>query len=217
MGIVRPLNILYEDDSLIVVNKRSGMLVIPTAKGEKNTLTHLLNEELDAKGIEINAYPCHRIDRETSGLIVYAKGKSMQQKMMDSFKHRKVHKTYLAFVSGTVSQEKDTLKDDLYNRTSRKTEFALMHYKVLARKKGYTVVQVDPVTGRKNQIRIQFEKRGHPLLGERVYAFRRDIPVHFRRLALHAQAIEFMHPRTGKLMRFTAPLPEDMESFLRNN
>ena len=78
--------IIYDDEQLLVVDKPSGMLVIPTPKKETNTLTDLLNSELDSRGIEANAYPCHRLDRETSGLIVYAKGKSVQQRMMDEFK-----------------------------------------------------------------------------------------------------------------------------------
>ena len=83
--------IIYEDDSVILVDKPSGMLVIPTPKRETNTLTDLLNRELDERGVEANAYPCHRIDRETSGLIIYAKGKKVQQLMMDEFKKRAVH------------------------------------------------------------------------------------------------------------------------------
>ena len=90
--------IIYEDQWLLVVDKLSGLLVIPTPKKESNTLTGLLNKEMDSRGVEANAYPCHRLDRETSGIIIYAKGKSIQQRMMEEFRKRLVKKTYVAFV-----------------------------------------------------------------------------------------------------------------------
>ena len=108
-------NIIYEDEWLMVVDKPSGMLVIPTPKKETNTLTGLLNRELDSRGIEANAYPCHRLDRETSGLIIYSKGKSAQRLMMDQFKKRAVKKAYIAFVQGSVKKDFDIISKSIYN------------------------------------------------------------------------------------------------------
>lgn len=209
-------NIIYEDDAVIVVNKPSGMLVIPTAKGETNTLTGLLNKELDGRGIEVNAYPCHRIDRETSGLVIYAKGKAVQQRMMEQFKKRAVKKLYIAFVHGNVRKDFDTLKSYRYNIDKRRKEEMITKYRVMERKKDFTVLEVEPATGRKNQIRIQFKEIGHPLVGESVYAFRKDFKLRFKRVALHAKGIEFTHPVTGKMMKFEADLAEDMDRFLKN-
>jgi len=205
--------IIYEDDRLIVVDKPSGMLVIPTPKQEKNTLTDLLNKELDRRGIEANAYPCHRIDRETSGLIIYAKGKSTQKLMMDLFKTRKVSKKYIAIVRGTVKKSFDTIKSSIYNRNRKRSEEAITRYKVVSRTKDFSVLEVEPVTGRTNQIRIHLADIGHPILGERIYAFRRDFKIRFNRVALHASRIEFAHPVTGAKMVFESPLPEDMLKF----
>ncbi len=205
--------IIYEDDALIVVDKPSGMLTIPTPKKETNTLSDLLNRELDERGIEINAYPCHRLDRETSGLIIYAKGKSMQQLMMEEFKNRCVKKVYTAFVHGTVKNNADTIRIDIYDRNKRQEESAVTKYKVIERKKNFTVIEVEPVTGRTNQIRIHFKEIGHPLVGERVYAFRRDFELRFKRAALHAGFITFIHPVTKERVQFISPLPEDMENF----
>lgn len=207
--------IIYEDEHLMVVDKPSGMLVIPTPKGETNTLTDLLNKELDERGIGANAYPCHRLDRETSGAIIYAKGKAAQQAIMEEFKSRAVKKTYIAFVQGQVKKSFDIIKEPIYNKNKHKLEGAVTRYKVTARHKGFTVLEVEPVTGRTNQIRIHLAKYGHPLLGESVYAFRKDFALRFRRVALHAARIDFTHPFTKVRLTFTSGLPSDMKSFIQ--
>ena len=97
--------VVFEDDWLCVVDKPSGFLVIPTPKNEKNTLTNLLNEELIRKNAAYRLHPCHRLDRETSGLIIYAKGKSVQKKMMDEFRNRAVKKTYIAYLGGVLKRD----------------------------------------------------------------------------------------------------------------
>lgn len=208
--------IIYEDDYIIVVDKPSGMLVIPTPRKETNTLTDQLNCELDERGVEANAYLCHRLDRETSGLIIYAKGKSMQRLMMDEFKKRAVKKTYIAFAQGAVRKNVDTIKNLIYNKNKNRNETAITKYKVVERRQNYTVLEVKPVTGRTNQIRIHLKSIGHPILGESVYAFRKDFKLKFKRVALHAKTIEFVHPVTKKKLSFTSPLPEDMEKFRRS-
>jgi len=206
--------IIYEDEWLMVVDKPSGMLVIPTPKKETNTLTDLLNQELDSRNVEVNAYPCHRLDRETSGLIIFAKGKSIQKRMMEEFKKRVVRKTYIAFVQGRVKKGFDTIKGHIYNRNKGRSEEAITKYSRLEARRDFTVLDVEPVTGRTNQIRIQFKEIGHPLVGESVYAFRRDFKLRFKRTALHATTIEFVHPVTKNRMQFTSPLPEDMKKFI---
>ena len=241
-------DIVYEDEYIFVINKPSGVLVVPTPKGETNTLTNLLNQELDRRGVEANAYPCHRIDRETSGLIIYAKGQSIQKIMMEQFKKHLVKKTYIAFVHGIVHKNSGTLKGNVYNQKRRKTELMITGFSVLERRKdftprqkvqsinpgikgagsgftpmnpavkdatgSFTIVEVQPVTGRTNQIRIHFKELGHPLVGESVYAFRKDFSLRFKRVALHSKAVEFDHPVTGKRMSFNLPLADDMASFI---
>ena len=219
--------IIYEDEQLIVIDKPSGMLVIPTPKKETSTLTNLLNRELDERGIETlnhslrsgsgqaNAYPCHRLDRETSGLIIYAKGKSIQQMMMEEFRLRAVKKVYIAFVNGQVAKDFDIIKRRIYNRNKKREDEAVTKYKVLARRGDFTVLEAEPVTGRTNQIRIHFKEIGHPLVGESVFAFRKDFKLKFKRVALHAAYIRFVHPVTKKLLEFSSPIPGDMERFLK--
>ena len=206
-------SIVYEDKDLVVVDKSSGVLVIPTPKKETNTLTDLLNRDLDLRNIEANAYPCHRLDRETSGLIVYAKGKSVQHRMMDEFKKRAVKKTYIAFAQGEVKEPSGTITRNIYDKNKGRSIPAVTKYKVVERKSGFSVLEVEPVTGRTNQIRIHLKDIGHPIVGESVYAFRKDYKLRFRRVALHAHRIGFKHPVTGERMEFESPLPADMESF----
>jgi 23S rRNA pseudouridine1911/1915/1917 synthase len=205
--------IIFEDDSIIVVDKPSGMLVIPTPKKETNTLTDLLNEDLDSRRIAVNAYPCHRLDRETSGIIIYAKGKAVRAGMMEAFRARSVRKTYIAFVHGAVKKDFDTIAASIYNRNKGKAESAVTKYRVLERRRDFSVLEVEPVTGRTNQIRIHLKAIGHPLVGESVYVFRKDYDLKFKRVALHARRVEFAHPATGEKLVFDAPLPEDMERF----
>jgi len=214
---LKQYKIIYEDEAVIVVDKPSGMLVIPTPKMETNTLTALLNRELDLRSVEVNAYPCHRLDRETSGLIVYAKGKHFQGIIMDEFKKRQVKKLYIAFVHGKLPKNFDELKSEIYNRNKRRGEVAITKYKVTGRRKNFTIAEVEPVTGRTNQIRIQFKELGHPLVGESVYAFRKDFSLKFKRAALHAKRIEFIHPVTKKLLTFDSPMADDMNDFLKKH
>ena len=215
MAQAKRYGIIYEDDRLMVVDKPSGMLVIPTPKKEINTLTGLINKELDERGIEVNAYPCHRLDRETSGLIIYAKGKAAQRAMMEEFHKRAVKKTYIAFVNGIVKKKFDIVRTCIYNKNKLRKEDALTRYKVLEIRSVFTVIEVEPLTGRTNQIRIHMKSIGHPLVGETVYAFRRDFNLRFKRTALHAKRIEFTHPFSGKKMSFESPLASDMAVFLK--
>jgi len=210
----RRYGIIYEDEQLLVVDKPSGMLVIPTPKKETNTLTDLLNMDLDARGIETNAYPCHRLDRETSGLIVYAKGKAVQQFVMDEFKRRAVKKTYIAFAQGAVKGPTGAITRNIYDKNKGRSIPAVTKYKVVERKGGFSVLEVEPVTGRTNQIRIHLKDIGHPIVGESLYAFRKDYKLRFKRVALHAHKIEFKHPVMKGRMSFQSPLPKDMSDFL---
>jgi 23S rRNA pseudouridine1911/1915/1917 synthase len=203
--------IIYEDEWLVVVDKPSGLLTIPTPKNEKRTLTSILNDDLTQKAIVYRLHPCHRLDRETSGLVIYAKGKSIQQKMMDVFKARAVKKTYIAFVRGCPSKSEGEIKHPIEGQA------ALTKYKVIRKKKDFSVVEVSPVTGRTNQIRIHFKQLGNPVLGETKFAFRKDFTVKAKRLCLHAHTLEFTHPVTQKLMQLKSNLPKDLTDLLNRD
>lgn len=200
--------IIYEDDWLLAADKPSGLLVIPTPKKETRTLTSILNEDLKERGLSYRLHPCHRLDRETSGIIIYAKGKSIQKKMMDLFKEKKLRKSYIVFVRGHLPGSQGQIKSPIEGKS------AITEYKTIAKKKDFDIVEATPVTGRTNQIRIHFNSIGHPVLGETKFAFRRDFFVKAKRLCLHARDLEFSHPVTNLCVHLHSDLPKDLKEFL---
>ena len=152
------VNIIYEDEYLIAVNKPSKMLVISADVKKGKVLTDILNQRLAKNNKQVKAHPCHRIDYETSGVIIYAKGKKAQQAVMDQFHKQKVKKKYIAFVHGILKRKTGELRNIIDGKES------VAYYKVKDVKADFSIVEVEPVTGRKNQIRIQFKKIGYPLL-----------------------------------------------------
>ncbi|MBL7151229.1 MAG: RluA family pseudouridine synthase [Candidatus Omnitrophica bacterium] len=200
--------VLYEDNWLLVVNKPSGLLVIPTPKKERRTLTSILNDDLKERGQLYRLHPCHRLDKETSGLIIYAKGKSAQKKLMQEFGQKRVKKTYIAFLQGVLGQGRGRIEKPIEGRP------ALTEYRILERRKNFTIVEARPVTGRTNQLRVHFKQIGHPVVGESKFAFRKDFKLRFRRLCLHAKSLEFTHPLSGKTINLSVDLPKDLQEFL---
>lgn len=200
--------VVYEDNWLLVLDKPSGLLVIPTPKHESRTLSGILNDDLKKRGLLYRLHPCHRLDRETSGLIIYAKGKSAQQKMMIEFKGRRVKKTYFAFAQGLIACNQGEIKNPIGGLS------AFTRYRVIERRRGFSIVEVIPLTGRTNQIRIHFKLIGHPIVGETKYVFRKDFKLRAKRLCLHAARIGFQHPFTAEMISLEAKLPSDMQDFL---
>jgi 23S rRNA pseudouridine1911/1915/1917 synthase len=203
--------VVYEDDYLVVVDKPSGLLSIPTPKNEPRTLISVLNNDLKEKGAAYRLHPCHRLDKETSGLMVLAKGKSVQQAMMEEFRQRRVKKTYSAFVHGKVLSASGEIKFPIEGKA------AVTKYKVNIRKSAFSAVEAEPFTGRTNQIRIHFKSIGHPVVGDTRFAFRKDFTLKAKRLCLHARKLEFFHPRTGKKINLVSELPDYLSDFLNNH
>ena len=192
--------IAYEDQWLLIVDKPSGLLTVPTPKNEKRTLTSILN-----------LYPCHRLDRETSGLIIYAKDKGTQQKMMDEFRNRRIKKAYLAFVRGIPQKNQGEIKNRIEGLSAQ------TRYKVIEKRKDFAILEINPLTGRTNQIRIHLKQIGHPILGESKFAFRRDFTIKAKRLMLQAAGLEFKHPVTGSQLCLRLDLPDDLKKFLESH
>lgn len=202
--------VIFEDQWLVVVNKPSGLLVIPTPKMELRTLTNILNLEAQSKNATYRFHPCHRLDRETSGLMIYAKGKSTQKKIMDLFRQRAIKKTYIAFVSGVVHKRNGQIKHRIEGKCAQTI------YRVTEQGNGFSQIEAHPVTGRTNQIRIHLKQLGHPVIGERKFAFRKDFKIKSKHLCLHARGLEFVHPLTNRRLRLTAALPAHMEKLIDN-
>jgi len=200
--------VIYEDDWLLVANKPSGLLTIPAPGKQKRTLLKLLNDDFKNRSSGYRLHPCHRLDKQTSGLIIFAKGKSMQQRMMQVFKQRKVKKTYLAFIYGKLARNQGWIRNPVDGKS------ALTRFKTLQRLKDFCLVRIQPLTGRKNQIRLHFKQIGHPILGEDRFALRRDFKIKAKRLCLHAQGLDFLHPVTRASIHLEAELPEYFKRFL---
>ena len=192
----------------MVVNKPAGLLCVPTPKNESRTLTSILNQNAQDKALGYRLHPCHRLDRETSGLLIYAKGKSTQQKMIDAFRNRLIGKKYIAFVHGKLSQPQGTISSAIEGKS------AITKYKVIQEKSNYSVVEISPLTGRTNQIRIHFKNIQHPLVGEDKFAYRKDFALRFKRVCLEAKELNFKHPITGKDLNIDIDLAPDLKDFL---
>ncbi len=208
-----PFKIIFEDEHIIVLEKIAKILILPSPKKEKYTLTSLLEEKL-----KIPVYPCHRLDRETSGLIIYAKTEGIQEKIMDQFRDGRIKKAYLAFARGHLKSKKGVLAGYILDKEGKKfgekPKKAKTLYRVIREFKNYSLIDLIPLTGRTNQLRIQLANIGNPILGERKYAFGKDFRVNSRRLALHAYFLSFMHPVNNKKLTFRLDLPQDLKAFL---
>jgi len=210
---VKPFDIIFNDEYLVVIAKIAKIVVQPTPSGEKITLTSLLEEKIEEK-----VFPCHRLDRETSGLIIYAKSTQVQKSIMDQFRTHTIKKRYIAFARGRFTKKTGFFDDFIIDKDGakfgEKPKRAKTRYKVLKQKSEFSVVSLEPLTGRTNQLRIQLAKAGHPILGERKYAFGRDFKIRFKRLALHASQISFIHPFSNQKVNLEIGLAKDMEAFL---
>jgi 23S rRNA pseudouridine1911/1915/1917 synthase len=202
------LNIIFEDKYLVAINKPPGLLVVPSPKAEKYTLTSLVNNIFSERGLQEKAYPCHRIDKDTSGIVLFAKDKDTEAKMFIQFKERRVKKRYIALVTGHPEKPYGTINKRIEGMD------AVTKYQVVKKMSGYSILELLPITGRTNQIRIHLKSIGHPILGERKFAFGKDFKVKFRRAALHARELSFIHPVTGKHVNIKASIPEDIKKMM---
>jgi len=224
---VGDLLIVYEDDNLLVVNKPSGLLAVPLErKADRPSVYELLEDHFRSRG-KRRPFVVHRIDRDTSGLVVFAKDARAQAALKEQFRRREPERVYWAVVYGHPSPASGTWRDHLVwdtkaliqketsSRDPRASE-AISDYRVLRRFRDASLIEVRLRTGRRNQIRIQARLRGHALVGEKRYVSDPDdlrtIP--FERQALHARRLAFLHPEDGRPLTFEAPPPADFQSLL---
>lgn len=211
------LDIVYEDADLIVLNKPPFLLVHPTTPQQIGTLSHGLAYHYQQQGLSAKVRPVHRIDRDTSGLLVVAKTAYAHQHLDRQLRERELKREYRAFVDGTVAEERGVIDapigKDKHNPNLRAVrpqagEFALTRYEVVERYQGATLVQLELETGRTHQIRVHMTHLGHPLLGDRQYGL---VGLKLlKRQALHASRLSLTHPTTGEALTFEAPLPPDL-------
>jgi 23S rRNA pseudouridine1911/1915/1917 synthase len=217
------LEIAFEDEHLVVVNKPPHLLTVPTPYKERNTLISLLDQLLQQRTPPAKAFCVHRLDRGVSGLLVFGKSLPIAEMLRDQFAARKPQRQYAALVAGLMQHPHGTFRshlatDEQLNRHStadrQRGELAITHYQVRAEFGDASLVEIQLETGRRNQIRVHFAEAGHPVLGDPRYGrgTLRDRWPH-RRLALHAQSLGLTHPVTGEAMSFDSPLPQEMRLF----
>lgn len=212
---IRGLKVLHEDNDIIVVEKEAGLLSIASAKENRFTAYRLLSDYMQSVNPKNRIFIVHRLDKDTSGVMIFAKNKMVQKKLQDNWDENVSERTYVALVEGNVKKngtitsylsEDNMLKMHSSNNPENGKK-AITHYKVLNTTRGFSLLRVNLETGRKNQVRVHMSDLGHPVVGDRKYGARTR-PI--KRLGLHAHAIAFKHPGTGKKVRFESPVPKSL-------
>ncbi len=223
-----PFPILFEDDEMIVINKPAGIVVHPAAGHlDGNTLVEILRPKFQQGPWpeESRAGLVHRLDRDTSGVIVLAKNPEAHSKLSKQFANRSTKKTYLALVRGAMPVDEGTIESHLARHPGKRQRFAVSSdrgrwasTKFFVRErfgKTATLVELQPLTGRTHQIRVHLESYGHPILGDHVYGQKDSNFDFITRHLLHAAKLEIHHPETNAAMKFEAPLPDDFQHALK--
>ena len=214
------LTILHEDVDVIVVLKANGLLTVATERESENTAQAYLNTYLGARREE-RIHVVHRLDRETSGVLVFAKNFHAREKLKEQFAAHSVDRLYIAIIEGRIDPASGTMRSYLLERKDLRMQsvdahpdakFAVTHYRTITTSPLYSMLEVTLETGRKNQIRAHLSEAGHPVVGDQLYGSTTN-PL--GRLGLHAKLLGFQHPTSGKKMIFTAPLPNSFRDLLR--
>ena len=220
-----PLQILYHDEHLIVLEKPSGMVVHPGAGRRQGTLVNALLYHfpgISDVGPEERPGIVHRLDKDTSGLMLVARSEMAYKELQRQFKQRAVEKIYLGLVWGKITKQEGMIewpvgrhmkRGERMSVKTKKPRSAETHFEVLRRFQRYTLLEIRPITGRTHQIRVHFAASGHPIVGDTRYG-KKKIKMYSSRLFLHAHRLSFFHPESQEKMDFLSPLPYELEKFL---
>ena len=209
------LDIIFEDDELLVINKPAGMLAIATEKERNMTAYHLAMEYVRMKNAHSRIFVVHRLDRDTSGVLVFAKNEAIKHALQENWDECAKFRGYVAVVEGCPEPMEGRIENKLretdshlvYTAKMGDGKIAITNYKVRKKNENYAMVDVDIETGRKNQIRVHMSDMGCPIAGDKKYGAKTN-PV--RRLCLHANKLVILHPYTGEEMVFSTPVPKKM-------
>lgn len=219
------LDVIYEDNDIIIVNKEKGIVVHPGNGNPDGTLANAILERckdsLSGIGGTIRPGIVHRIDKDTSGLVIIAKNDNTHLKISKQIQERTVSKTYIALVRGVIKENEATInmpigrstKDRKKMAVTKTGKEAVTHFKVLKRYDGFTLLEVKIETGRTHQIRVHMSEIGYPIVGDEVYSNGKN-PFNVKGQMLHAQKLEFLHPTTNQKVTYEAPLPEYFKQIL---
>ena len=212
------LEIIYQDKEIIIVNKPAGLLTIATAKEKEQTLYHqvLLYEKQKHKSNKV--FIVHRLDQGTSGLVMFAKSIKVQKNLQDNWDNLIKYRGYVALVHGVPPQKEDTLKSYLketktnlvYSCSDKKGgKLAITKYKIIKSNGQKSLLDIEILTGRKNQIRVQLQDIGTPIIGDKKYAGKAQSKIN--RMCLHAYKLSFLHPVTKRALAFEIPVPKEFD------
>ena len=212
------LDIVYEDDHILIVNKKNGILTMATDRERKRTAYFVLSEYLKSQDSQNRIFIVHRLDRETSGLLMFAKSMEIQHRLQKNWAEMVLERKYVAVVGGCPELEEGTVKSYLkenkahimYSTYDEDGDYAATKYKVLKYSRTKSLVELELLTGRKNQIRVHMKDLGCPIIGDKKYG---GEPSDMRRVALHAYRIRFIHPVTEKEMLFDTGIPSRFQKF----
>ena len=216
------LPIIYEDGEIIVINKPSGLLSIASDKEKSSTAYRMLSDYVQQKDKHNRIFVVHRLDEDTSGVLMVAKNPKLQAALQDNWNDLVKSRGYYAIVDGIMENKSGTIKSYLKKNSqnmmySSKKEgdgqFSVTHYKVIAKKDNYSLLDVHIDSGRKNQIRVHLGDIGHNVIGDDKYGNPSN-PI--KRLGLHAYELELVHPLTGKTLKFVAPVPKEFNALFPN-
>ncbi|QYR20647.1 RluA family pseudouridine synthase [Paenibacillus sp. sptzw28] len=208
------LAILHEDDDIVVIRKDAGLLSIASPQETELTAYRQLTAHVRSDNPGGRIFVVHRLDRDTSGVMMFAKSEKIQQALQDSWQDIVKERTYVALVEGKVKKEEGTIKSWLKESKTLKMysspypndgQYAVTHYKVLESNKSFSLLEVELETGRKNQIRVHMQDIGHPVVSDKKYGSKSKA---LNRLGLHARVLSFTHPATGDLLRFETDIPK---------
>ncbi len=211
------LKVVYEDDALVVVSKREGLLSIATPKEPIKNAYAIISNYIKRDNPSARIFVVHRLDRETSGLMIFAKSKAVQEKLQFNWNENVVERKYYAVVEGTIDQDEGVIESYLteskalkvYATSHEHGKLAITAFRVLRRNQFNSLLELQLETGRKNQIRAHMEYVGHSIVGDKKYGAKTN-PL--SRVALHAGTIVFIHPESGKKMEFSTAIPELFEA-----
>lgn len=223
--LVHPkLKVIFEDDDLLVVEKKTGILTAPIkTDSRESTVLSVLKTYVRKSNPKNNVFVVHRLDRETSGLLVFAKSRELQEFMRDNWTQIATERAYTALVEGVVDREKDTIVSWLTENpttmrvyssfTDNGGKKSITHYRKLKTSNEYSLIELRLETGRTNQIRVQMASVGHPVVGDRKYGL--GVSTIMNRLALHAHLLVFEHPVSHQKMKFKLPIPKEFMKVFR--
>ena len=214
------LPIIYEDDEIIVINKPSGLLSIASDKEKSSTAYRMLSEYVQQKDKHNRIFVVHRLDEDTSGVLMVAKNPNIQKALQDNWNDIVSKRGYYAIVEGQMKEKQGTIKSYLkknaqnlmYSSKDKNGQFSITHYKVMKESDKYSLLDVNIDTGRKNQIRVHLGDLGHNVIGDDKYG---NPSNPLKRLGLHAYCLELTHPIKKKKMKFTAPMPKEFETLFK--